>query len=46
MNNVYGRPEYSTITAKLKSELLDLKERVGDTDEEYPALMTVRENAW
>ena len=46
MNNVYGQPEYSTITGELKRQLLELKEKNGDTDEKYPELMTVRENAW
>ncbi|HUR56122.1 MAG TPA: sulfatase [Opitutaceae bacterium] len=46
LHNVYGDPAYAAAAAQLKAELLRLKERVGDRDEKYPALMAVREHAW
>jgi arylsulfatase A-like enzyme len=44
--NVYGRAEYADVIAKLKSELLRMKEQIGDTDERYPELMHVRRKYW
>jgi len=46
MRNVYGTPEYAGITEKLKRQLLELKEEIGDTDAPYPELMQVRERYW
>ena len=46
MNNVYGEPLYETITNELKSQLLAMKRRVGDVDEQYPELMELRRRAW
>jgi arylsulfatase A-like enzyme len=46
MNNVYGNPKYAGVTKQLKTELLRLKEELGDTDEKYPELMKVREQYW
>ena len=46
LRNVYAEPAYAEIVRKLKDELLELKQRVGDTDEKYPALMKVREANW
>jgi uncharacterized sulfatase len=46
LKNVYEDPEYSAVIKKLKLELLKLKEQYGDTDEKYPDLMRVREQAW
>lgn len=46
LNNVYGDPAYADTAEQLKSELLRLKETVGDRDENYPELMAVRERAW
>jgi arylsulfatase A-like enzyme len=44
--NVYGRPEFDVIASQLKQQLLELKQEVGDTDERYPELMTVRQQYW
>jgi len=46
MNSVYDDPAYSDIMKDLKSELLQLKEEVGDKDELYPELMKVRKECW
>ena len=37
---------YAEIRDKLKAELLQLKQEIGDTDEKYPELMKVREQYW
>jgi arylsulfatase A-like enzyme len=46
LNNVYGQSKYAAIAQELKRELLDLKSKVGDSDEQYPDLMAVRRSAW
>jgi arylsulfatase A-like enzyme len=46
MNNVVHDPAYATVLARLKAQLLELKERIGDTDEKYPDLMRVRATTW
>lgn len=46
MNNVINDPTYATVLAQLKKQLLELKSRIGDTDEKYPELMKVREAVW
>lgn len=46
MDNVYGHPDYTSITKNLKTRLLEVKAEIGDTDEEYPELMAVRNEAW
>ncbi len=43
MNNVYHDSGYTDVVKKLKAELLQLKERLGDTDDRFPELMMVRE---
>jgi len=39
MNNVYGDPTYTEIVKRLKIQLLELKQRVGDPDDQYPELL-------
>lgn len=39
MNNVYADPSYADVVAQLKAELKQLKEKVGDADENYPELV-------
>ena len=46
MNNVYGDPAYAAMVKDLKTELLRLKARIGDTDEDYPELMKARREFW
>ncbi|QGJ71762.1 Mucin-desulfating sulfatase [Planctomycetales bacterium 10988] len=40
MNNVIAEPAYQEILKDLKEQLWGLKEKVGDTDEQYPDLQT------
>ena len=44
--DLYRDPKYTETIASLKDELLELKAEIGDTDERYPELMAVREQAW
>lgn len=46
MNNIYADPAYADVVADLKQELLRLKDELGDTDENYPELMALRERVW
>lgn len=43
MDNVYRDPTYADTVERLKSRLLRTKQKVGDTDEAYPALIERRE---
>jgi arylsulfatase A-like enzyme len=44
LNNVYKDPDYTNVVEKLKEELNKLKREVGDTDEQYPEIMKVKES--
>lgn len=44
--NVYDVPAYAETRDRLKRQLLELKQQVGDTDDKYPELIAVRELAW
>jgi len=46
MVNVYHDPRYAEHVRRLKSQLLALKQEIGDTDERYPELMKVRKAFW
>lgn len=46
VSNVYKNPEYIDVSAKLKIELIRLKEEFGDSDEPYPDLKKVIEESW
>lgn len=46
LHNVYADAAYAKVRDDLKKELLRVKEQVGDTDENYPELMKVREKTW
>ena len=46
LRNVYGKPEYASVTRELKAELLRLKKELKDTDRKYPELMKVRARSW
>jgi len=46
MNSVYGDPAYADVARDLKAELLRLKNEFGDSDEQYPELIAVREKSW
>ena len=41
--NVYHDPTYSEVVKRLKQKLLQIKQELGDTDEQYPELMRRRE---
>jgi N-acetylglucosamine-6-sulfatase len=44
-SNVYNRPEYAQTVKNLKTQLLKLKEKIGDTDAPYPQLKGLFESA-
>lgn len=46
LRNVYRDPAYAEVVLALKSELLAIKDRIGDTDEKYPELMERRKAFW
>jgi arylsulfatase A-like enzyme len=39
MRNIYDNPEYAGVIQQLKKQLAELKQEVGDTDEQYPELL-------
>ncbi len=46
LHNAYANPEYSSIIADMKKELLALKKEVGDTDEKFPEMKKVMSDYW
>ena len=46
LKNVYADPAYAQIVQDLKKELLRLKAKVGDRDEDHPHLLEVRKEYW
>jgi hypothetical protein len=46
LHNVYDEPAYSKVVSELKTELLRLKEELGDTDDKYPELMSLVKKHW
>jgi arylsulfatase A-like enzyme len=46
MNNVYGQEGYEEIETGLKTRLLEIKQDIGDTDEQYADLITLRNEIW
>ena len=44
--NAYNDPQYAKEIDRLKRRLLELKTQYGDTDEQYPELMRVRQEHW
>ena len=46
MNNLYLDPEYAEVIAKLKAELLRLREGLNETDEQYPHIQMIIEEHW
>jgi len=44
--NAYRDPEYREIISGLKEELRQLREEVGDTDEQYPVMQEILEKHW
>ncbi|MBC8375911.1 MAG: sulfatase-like hydrolase/transferase [FCB group bacterium] len=46
MNNLYGKPGYAKITKQLKRELKELREELGDSDDDFPHIKVVVERHW
>ena len=46
MNNIYNDKKYREIREQLKTQLLALKDELGDTDEDNTALMAIRQKHW
>ena len=46
MNNIYPLKDSSVVKEKLKQKLSFLKKKLGDTDDKYPSLMTVKAEHW
>jgi len=44
--NVYDHPEYAGVAADLKERLAALRERVGDTGDDYPKVETIIRDFW
>lgn len=46
MCNIYHDPAQTEIVAKLKDELLQLKEKYDDRDDKYPVMQDIRKQYW
>lgn len=46
LRNVYNNPRYADVVLRLKNELLELKQEIGDNDDKYPELMERRRQYW
>ena len=46
VNNVYDDPAYKDVVVKLKKQLADLRKKIGDTDEKFPAIKKVVDEFW
>ncbi len=46
LRNVYSNPRYADVVLRLKKELLELKDEIGDKDEKYPELLKRRDAYW
>ncbi|MDP6848740.1 MAG: DUF4976 domain-containing protein, partial [Kiritimatiellia bacterium] len=46
VKNVYNNPEYAGVIAKLKKQLSQRREEVGDTDEAFPEIRKVVDEFW
>ena len=46
MNNLYGDPKYTSIIKELKTELLRLRKKYNETDENYPHIQRVIDEYW
>lgn len=45
MKNVANDPEYKDVLKDMKVRLAKLREKVGDTDEKYPKIKAIIDNA-
>ncbi len=46
MNNIYANPEYAEVVKKLKVQLKDLREGLGETDKDYPHIQKIIDEHW
>jgi arylsulfatase A-like enzyme len=46
MNNLYGDPKYTSIIKELKTELLRLRKKYNETDQNYPHIQRVIDEYW
>ncbi|MBA7523756.1 N-acetylglucosamine-6-O-sulfatase [subsurface metagenome] len=46
MNNIYGKPEYDSITAELKNKLISTREELKETDDNYPHIQEIIDAHW
>jgi uncharacterized sulfatase len=46
LNNVYGQPEYKSVVADLKDQLVQLREELNETDANYPHIQKVIDEHW
>lgn len=46
VNNVYDDPEYAGVVSKLKKQLKNLRQKTGDTGEDYPNAEKVVQEFW
>lgn len=46
MVNQYSNPEYKEIVKELKLELKNMREELGDTDEDFPGIKKIVESNW
>ena len=45
MNNLYGQPEVAELTGNLKKQLFEVRDRIKDTDTQYPEVAEALETA-
>jgi arylsulfatase A-like enzyme len=46
LNNVYDDPAYADVRQDLKERLAERKQAIGDTDDQYPELVELKEEHW
>ena len=46
MNNVYRDENYAEIVADLKNQLLEMRENLNETDQDYPHIQKIIEAYW
>ncbi len=46
MDNVYNEPQYAEVQKRLKAKLKSVREKLNETDEDYPAIQKIIEKHW
>jgi uncharacterized sulfatase len=46
MNNLYGDPSYAQVVDSLKMRLADLREEIGEIDQQFPEIQKVIDKHW